>query len=175
MAHVPTYSSAPAWLTILGERHPLQDGCRVLFQPTFHAPACLAVERLDDLAVVRLRTLPRAAAHRYFWSGGRLLSPGPDDVALLPHTAFEAPIAADHDIFAAAPDLRGPGTDRFARDGMPTTTTLWRAGRDIATRTENTPHGEHLALCLRALDLAHAHLPDPRARTCLAVVRRYLD
>jgi hypothetical protein len=175
MAHVPTYSSAPAWLTILSERHPLHDGCRILFQPTFHPVACLTLERADDLAVVRLRTSPRPAANLYFWSGGRFLRPGPDDVKPLPHARFEAPLPADCDLFPLLPtlDLGGPDTSEFVRDGMPTTTTVWHGARLLADREDNPPQADHLTLCRRALDLAAAHLPDPRAQSCLADIRSY--
>lgn len=175
MRHVPTYSPAPAWLALLGERQPLHDGCRALFEPTFHDVACVTVERIDGLAVVRLRALPRAAADMVFWSGGRLLSPGPDDVEPLPHALFEAPLADDREFFAAL-DLSGPhAADSVARDGMPTTTSVWRAGHEVARRRENLPQGQHLQLVRRVLDLASAHLPDPRARACLTAVRRYLE
>lgn len=176
MAHVPTYSCAPAWLAIFSERHPLHDGCRILFQPTFHAAACLTLERADDLAVVRLRALARSAADLYFWSGGRFLRPGPDDVKPLPHTRLEAALPPGCELFPLLPtlDLRGPVDDDNARDGMPTTTTVWHDARLLAGREDNPPRGDHLRLCLRALELAAAHLPDPRAQTCLADVRRYL-
>lgn len=173
LRHVPTYSTALAWLALLGERHPLHDGCRALFEPTFHDVACVTVERVEGLAVVRLRTLPRAAADMVFWSGGRLLSPGPDDVTPLPHALFEAPLADAREFFAAL-DLSGPDADdSVVRDGMPTTTSLWRAGHEVARRRENLPQGQHLLLVRRVLDLAVTHLPA--ARACLTAVRRYLE
>lgn len=176
MQHVPKYSPAPAWRTILGERHPLHDGCRVLFRPTFHDVACITIERIEGLAVVRLRSLRPSAADMFFWSGGRLLSPGPDDVRPLAHALFEAPIADDRGFFAIAAGLDPSGSDEDrARDGMPTTTTLWRDGSEIAAREENTPQGQHLTLVLRALELATAHLLDPRACACLVAVRGYLE
>jgi hypothetical protein len=176
MGHPRRYSCAPAWQAILAERHPLHDGCRILFQPTFHAVACLTLERADELAVIRLCTPLPATADLYFWSGGRFLRPGPDDVKPLPHTRFEAALPVDCDLFSQLPtlDLRGPEDDENARDGMPTTTTVWHGALLLADREDNPPRGDHLRLCLRALDLAAAHLPDPRAQTCLADVRGYL-
>lgn len=168
-------TSAAAWLAILGERHALHDGCRILFQPTFHAVAAVVVERIAGLAVVRARTIPRAAADLFFWSGGRLLSPGPDDVRPLPHARFEALLPDDCEFFAfaAALDPSGADEDACVRDGMPTTTTLYRDGLPVLTRAENPPRRAHRELCERALAVAAAHLPG--ARACLAAVRSYLD
>jgi hypothetical protein len=177
MNHIPPLSHAPAWLALLGERHPLHEGARILFEPTFHASACLAVERIDGLAVVRLRTVAPPAADLYFWSGGRRLNPDPAGLPVLPHAAFEAALPDDCEFFAAARslDLDVPDVDANCRDGMPTTTTVWHGGALLTLRHENPPQAAHLALCRRALVLAATHLPDPAARACLATVRSYLD
>jgi hypothetical protein len=156
---------------------------RVLFQPTFHAPACLTLHLQEGASTVEL-ILPRSAVRDWVRQApgaedrSRMPPPPPGRPARVTAPVPAGAVARFQDaiagiVLAQLGDTRpGVGRDGLLIDGEVVEEGV--AGLFAAWSPTAAGEPDVFRVCWALLDLGRACLPDEQSQTALGQIQRYL-